>query len=187
VILAGQEPVYKFSTTVFGTAIANPDALKGLVYELAPNTGQLPVFESMRPIATIYTTTLNVPPHDFTQGFPGVPNRIEWFAIDYTGNFWIAKRGKYKFDLTSDDGAKLYIDGSLVIDNDYGHPPQSKRGSIKLLVGLHRIRVSYFQGPRFHVALVLQMEGAGQKWHLFNTEELKPPPADSAAAHSIPK
>ncbi len=56
------------------------------------------------------------------QGFPGIDNRFEWFAIDYTGNFWIARGGKYKFALNSDDGSKLYIDDTLVIDNDGQHP-----------------------------------------------------------------
>jgi PA14 domain len=173
--LAGQEPVYKFSTTVFGTPVVIPAGLKGLVYELAPGTGKLPAFESMQPVATIYSTSLNVPPQDFTQGFPGVINRLEWFAIDYTGKFWIEKRGKYKFLLTSDDGAKLYIDDSLIIDNDGVHPPLDQKASVKLPAGAHRIRVSYFQGPRFHVALTLHVAGPGQKMHLFSTDEFRPP------------
>ena len=173
--LVGQEPVYKFSTTVFGTTVVIPAGLRGLVYELEPDTTMLPDFELMRPIATIYTSVLNVPPQDFMEGFPGVSDRFEWFAIDYTGNFWIAKPGKYKFALNSDDGSKLYIDGTVVIDNNGQHPPVSKKGSIKLRIGVHRIRVSYFQGPRFTVALTLHIAGASKKWHLFSTDDLKPP------------
>jgi PA14 domain len=174
--LAGQEPVYRFSTTVFGTSVVIPAGLKGLVYELESGTTQLPDFESIRPVATIYTTTLNIPPQDFMEGFPGVSSRFEWFAIDYTGNFWIAKRGKYKFALNSDDGSKLYIDDALIIDNDGQHVPMSKKGSTKLAVGVHRIRISYFQGPRFTVALTLHFAGPSGKWHLFSTDEFKPPP-----------
>jgi len=173
--LAGQEPVYKFSTTVFGTTVVIPAGLRGLVYELEPDTTMLPDFELMRPIATIYTSVLNVPPQDFMEGFPGISDRFEWFAIDYTGNFWIAKPGKYKFALNSDDGSKLYIDGTVVIDNNGQHPPVSKKGSIKLRIGVHRIRVSYFQGPRFAVALTLHIAGPSKKWHLFSTDDLKPP------------
>ncbi len=135
----------------------------------------LPDFELMRAIATIYTAALNVPPQDFKKGFPGIANRFEWFAIDYTGNFWIARLGKYNFALNSDDGSKLYIDGTLIIDNDGVHPPTSRKGSVKLKVGVHRIRVSYFQGPRFTVALTLRVKGPSQKWRLFSTDELKPP------------
>ncbi len=109
------------------------------------------------------------------QSFPGINNRFEWFAIDYTGNFWIGRPGKYKFALNSDDGSKLYIDGKLIIDNDGQHPPVSRKGSVELTIGAHRIRVSYFQGPRFQVALTLRVAGPSQKWHLFSTDELKPP------------
>ena len=172
--LAGQEAVYRFSTTVFGTNVVIPAGLKGLVYELQPDTKRLPDFESLRPVATIYTSALNVAPQDFMQGFPGIGNRLEWFAIDYTGKFWIARNGKYKFALNSDDGSKLYIDDTLVIDNDGQHPPVSRKGSVKLTVGVHRIRVSYFQGPRFMVALTLLVAGPSEKWHLFSTDELKP-------------
>jgi hypothetical protein len=173
--LAGQEQVYRFSTTVFGTTVVIPAGLKGLVYELEPGTTRLPDFESIRPVATIYTTALNVPPQDFMQGFPGISSRFEWFAIDYAGNFWIARRGKYKFALNSDDGSKLFIDDTLVIDNDGQHSPISKKGSVKLTGGVHRIRVSYFQGPRFMVSLSLRVAGPSERWHLFNTDELKPP------------
>ena len=127
--LAGQEPAYKFSTTVFGTSVVSPAGLKGLVYELKPDTTMLPDFNPLQPVATLYTTALNIPPQDFMQGFPGIDNRFEWFAIDYTGNFWIARSGKDKFALNSDDGSKLYIDDMLVIDNDGQHPPASKKGA----------------------------------------------------------
>jgi len=173
--LATQEPVYKFSTTVFGTSIVIPFGLTGLVYALQPGTDMLPNFKRIRPIATIYTAALNVPPQDFMLGFPGIGNRFEWFAIDYTGNFWIARPGKYKFALNSDDGSKLYIDDKLVINNDGQHPPVSKKGSAKLIAGAHSIRVSYFQGPRFTVALTLHVAGPSQEWRLFSTDEFKPP------------
>ena len=173
--LAAQEPAYKFSTTVFGTTVVIPAGLKGLVYELEPDTKMLPNFESMRPVAVVYTTALNVPAQDFMQGFPGISNRFEWFAIDYTGNFWIERPGKYKFALNSDDGSKLYIDDTVVIDNDGQHPPMSRKGNVKLNVGVHRIRVCYFQGPRSTVALTLRVTGPSRKWRLFSTDELKPP------------
>jgi hypothetical protein len=35
--------------------------------------------------------------------------------------------------------------------------------------------VSYFQGPRFEVALVLQVAPPGEEFRLFSTDEFKPP------------
>jgi hypothetical protein len=137
---------------------------------------RLPDFRKLKPAGSIYASSLDVPPQDFQQGFPGVTRRTEWFAIDYTGRFWIGEPGEYSFALTADDGARLYIDDRLVVDNDGQHPPEEKTGSIALGGGVHRIRVSYFQGPRFQVALVLKVAPPGEPFRVFSTDEFKPPP-----------
>jgi hypothetical protein len=160
----------------FGTTVVIPSGLHGVVYRVRRNTAHLPNFRKTKPAGSIYTTALNVPSQDFKTGFPGVTKRFEWFAIDYTGRFWIEKPGDYRFVLTSDDGSKLYIDEEEVIDNDGLHPPLAKETTIPLSGGIHRIRVSYFQGPRFHVALLLQVEGPGDQLKVFSTDEFKPPP-----------
>jgi hypothetical protein len=165
------------STPVFGTTVVIPSGLRGLVYHIHRRATELPNFQKMKPAGPpIYTSSLNLPPQDFRRGFPGVTKRIEWFAIDYTGRFWINDPGMYTFSLLSDDGSKLYIDDQVVIDNDGVHRPEEKTGDVDLAGGLHRIRVSYFQGPKFYVALVLKVAGPGQKLRVFSTDEFKPPP-----------
>jgi hypothetical protein len=183
---------------VFGTTVVIPSGLRGLVYHIHHNTKELPKFEKMKPAGRpIYTSSLNVPAQDFRLGFPGVTKRTEWFAIDYTGKFWIADPGPYKFNLLSDDGAKLYIDDDVIIDNDGIHAPHWKAGFVDLAGGLHRIRVSYFQGPKWSVALTLKVAGPGQnQLRVFSTDEFKPPPdpgewhfpkAESAPQNSPPQ
>ena len=172
-----EEPVYKFYSTVFGTTVLKAGGLTGLVYTLEPGTPHLPSFDRMRPISKVYTTTLNIQPQDFTLGFPGVPERFEWFAIDYTGNIWISQAGKYRFTLESDDGSALFIDGRLVINNDGIHPVILKKGSNHLKAGKHSIRVAYFQGPRQHLALILQIAGPGESLQVFDTNRFAPPGA----------
>jgi hypothetical protein len=150
--------------------------LRGTIYFLKPNTGILPeTFRGMKPKGTIYTHSLNVPPRDFKDGFPGITKRFEWFAIDYEGRFWIEHAGLYRFALTSDDGSLLYLDDRLVIDNDRIHPAQTKEMQGELGHGAHGIRVSYFQGPRSSVALVLQVAGPGEALRIFSTDEFRPP------------
>ena len=160
----------------FGTTVVISSGLCGQIYEIPADTIWLPRFSKLKPVGTIYTTVLNVPPRNFNEGFPGVTQRSEWFAIDYAGKFWIQKPGKYRFALNSDDGSKLYIDDHLVIDNDGMHPAVTETGKRKLSLGIHRIRVSYFQGPRFQVALTLAVAPPGETWRIFNTDDFKPPP-----------
>jgi len=170
-IALAQEPV-----PTFGTTVVINSGLKGLVYQIPRYSKRLPNFEKLKPKGTIYTTSLNVPPRDFRSGFPGVTKRTEWFAIDYTGRFWIEKPGLYRFSLTSDDGARLYIDDEVVADNDGLHAPEVRSASLQLAGGAHKIRVSYFQGPRYSVALVLLIAGPGEEFRVFDTDEFKPPP-----------
>jgi hypothetical protein len=168
------------SVPKFGTTVVVPSGLSGSVYHIRPHTARLPNFRKLKAKGTIYTSSLNVPPQDFRQGFPGVTKRLEWFAIDYMGRFWIEKPGVYRFALTSDDGAQLYIDDQLVVDNDGVHPPRTQEGEVELSGGVHRLRVPYFQGPRSAVALVLEVAGPGdEQKRVFSTDEFKPPPNPS--------
>lgn len=161
---------------VFGTTVVIPGGLKGDIYNLPETTQSLAELAGRTPAGSIYTTSLNVPPQDFSFGFPGVTGRFEWFAIDYSGKFWIENPGLYRFRLVSDDGAMLYIDGQLVIDNDGVHSPEVRRASLRLAGGMHTLRVPYFQGPRNTVALMLEIAAPGEKPRPFSTEEFKPPP-----------
>jgi PA14 domain len=171
------QPSQDQPTFVFGTTVIIPSGLRGLVYHMHHNRAKLPDFEKMKPAGPpIYTSSLNVPPQSFTQGFPGVTKRNEWFAIDYSGRFWIAAPAVFTFSLLSDDGSKLYVDDQLVIDNDGLHPPLEKTGMIQLAAGIHRMRVEYFQGPKFQIALVLKIAGPDQPSRVFSTDEFKPPP-----------
>ncbi len=129
---------------------------------------------------------MNIPRQDFRAGFPGVTTKAEWFAIDYTGKFWIERPGKYKFLLSSDDGSKLYIDDQVVIDNDGLHATITKDGDVELTGGVHRIRVSYYQGPGFSVALVLEVEAPFMPRRIFSTDDYKPPSTLETLPSPIP-
>ena len=159
----------------FGTTVVSSAGLHGEVYHIPVRTARIPKFDKLKSRGSIYIDSLNIPARSFSEGFPGVTKRFEWFAIDYTGRFWIEKPGPYGFSLTSDDGSKLYIDGRVVIDNDGVHPPTEKTETVTLKGGIHLIRVSYFQGPRYNIALVLRVAELGEAWRIFSTEEFHPP------------
>lgn len=174
-LLSAQEPEQLAETPNFGVSVVLPAGLEGQIYAIKENSDELPNFKKLKPIGAIYTYSLAIPPRDFMEGFPGIPDRLEWFALDYTGRFWIADPGEYTFILTSDDGSRLYIDDKRIIDNDKLHAPQSVAGKVKLKAGVHSIRVSYFQGPRFHVALMLEVVPPDGVRRIFTTQEFKPP------------
>jgi len=173
IALHAQEPE---PMTRFGTTVVMPDGLRGQIYFLKFESNELPNLKKMKPVGTIYTTSLNIPPQNFDQGFPGVTKRFEWFAIEYSGKFWVQFPGIYRFSLLSDDGSKLWIDGKLVIDNDGIHAPREVFGERDLAAGIHRIEVGYFQGPRMSLALVLKVALPGDNWRIFNVDQFKPPP-----------
>jgi hypothetical protein len=67
------------------------------------------------------------------------------FALRYTGRLRIDKSGKYNFYLNSDDGSRLFIDGSLVVNNDERHLETTVCGTIELEAGIHELDVQYFE------------------------------------------
>lgn len=170
------------SPPAFGTTVVLSAGLRGTVYAIPKDTTVLPDFEhdNLERLGEIWTYTLNIPPRRWRAGFPGITDRFEWFAIDYQGRFWISEPGRYTFALLSDDGSRLYIDGIPVIDNDCQHSPDLRVSAVRLEAGLHRIRISYFQGPRDCLALLLAVAGPDRQWRLFDTQTFKAPsnPAD---------
>jgi uncharacterized protein YraI len=54
--------------------------------------------------------------------------------------------GTYEFVLTSDDGARVYIDGVLVLDRFVGRAETTDRFTQTLIAGSHSLIVEYFEG-----------------------------------------
>jgi alpha-L-fucosidase len=72
------------------------------------------------------------------------PSKEGRVARRYTGYLLVDETEMHQFELTGDDGAKLWIDGKLVIDNDGLHASQTKRGQAPLTKGYHRIEIAWF-------------------------------------------
>lgn len=141
----------------FGSTVEREkeNAFVGEIYFLEPNTQRLPKFHKSKRRGKIYTGSIDIAPQSFAKGFPGLTDRFEWFAIRYRGKFRAEKTGVYRFRLLADDGARLYINGKLAVDNDGLHGPRSKENLIKLKAGEHKIVLDYMQGPALEVALQL--------------------------------
>jgi hypothetical protein len=161
-------------TGSFGSIVPKPDSMCGDVYELSADTAKLPEYWNLDPIGTVLTYALDVENEYLTKGIPGVTSRPEWFGIDYHGEFWLGQPGDYSFELTSDDGANLYIDDVLVIGLDGGHQPWTGKRTVRLGAGLHTIHLPYFQGP-LSVTLVLRVKPPGKEYRIFDVRDFSPP------------
>ena len=159
----------------FGTTVVDSSGLQGRVFHVDRDIEELPKLRRMKPVGTVYTLSLNVWPQRFDEGFPNISDRFEWFAIEYTGKFWIEKPGQYKFSLLADDGAKLFINDKIVIDNDGVHVAEAVSAAATLSRGVHDIKIEYFQGPRFTVALVMAIAPPEESWRIFHMHDFKPP------------
>lgn len=86
--------------------------------------------------------------------------RDEHFAMVFRGLLQAPLSGIYEFELASDDGSRLWIDGQLVVDNDGLHGLLARQGAIGLAAGFHRLRLEYFNASGSR-ALALSWSGPG--------------------------
>ncbi|HSJ58394.1 MAG TPA: PA14 domain-containing protein [Anaerolineae bacterium] len=95
---------------------------------------------SARPVLVRSDSAINF---DWGTGAPeGLPP--DGFSVRWTGEQWLSS-GTYDYVIAADDGARLWIDGNLVVDAwlpSGGNPVQ---GSITLGDGVHSFVVEYFE------------------------------------------
>jgi hypothetical protein len=99
-----------------------------------------------------------------------LPTRRSWagldarfadnFAARETGFLEVSTSGRYKLSLRSKDGARLWLDGVLLVNNGGIHPVRQQIKAVTLTAGLHSLRVEFFAntGP---AALILSWSGPG--------------------------
>ena len=84
--------------------------------------------------------------------------RADHFALVFDGMIRVPDEGVYRFVATADDGVRVTIDGTPVLEDDGNHAARESVGEIALGAGLHGIRVAYFQGSEGKT-LRLELEG----------------------------
>ncbi len=70
------------------------------------------------------------------------------FGYNLTGYINVPENGIYTFYLVSNDGATLYVNDELIVDNDGAHASYVLYGQKGLKKGFHKIKVDYFQMGR---------------------------------------
>ena len=82
---------------------------------------------------------------DISVNFTITPNSGDNFAYAFTGFINAPADGTYTFYTTSDDGSKLVIGSTEVVNNDGLHASQERSRSIGLRAGRHAVRVTFFE------------------------------------------
>lgn len=113
-----------------------PVTLGGLYYRYCEGTfSTMPVFNNLLPVKSGTVSALDLSPR----------NRNDNFAFQFDGFIDVPTPDIYTLKLTSDDGAKLYVGSTLVVDNNALQPsPFYKTGNIALNAGKHKIHVEFF-------------------------------------------
>ncbi len=75
-----------------------------------------------------------------------VRSRDELYAVNYQGYVNIPVDGMYTFYTTSDDGSRVLIGATEVVNNDGLHATQEQSGTIGLKAGKHALAVQFLQG-----------------------------------------
>jgi hypothetical protein len=173
-----EETLIALGGNSFGSTVPSGGSLCADVYEIPERTERLPDFRSLSPIGIVYTDFLSVSRETdvIGMGLPNVTTRGEWVGLDYYGRIWITHPGSYNFQMISDDGALLEIDGKRVIDLDGIHAGKTGSGEITLVAGPHTMHIPYFEGPRTAV-LMLWVEAPGDKLRVFDTRSFAALPA----------
>ncbi len=81
-----------------------------------------------------WTRTPGSPPHPLDPPF----------SLRLEGRMNIAESGMYRFDLGSDDGSLLFLDGAIVLDNGGSHAYRAKDVALHLKAGTYDFRLDYF-------------------------------------------
>jgi alpha-L-fucosidase len=136
---AGQ-PVSGISTATFKKVTPRPvdraAAMEpGVAFEYFEGIwDRLPDFDELKPVKTGVVPAFDLSPRQ----------REAYFGLRYRGLVTVPRDGVYSFSTRSDDGSRLYIGESLVVDNDGLHGSAARAEVVALAAGTHAIVVTYF-------------------------------------------
>ncbi len=110
-------------------------------YALAAPTA-LPNFALLSPFASASLPDINIAS---TTGVLATSGRADDLGIVFDGWIEVPESGGWTFTLASDEGSRLLIGNTVVVNHDGLHGMTTKSGEIGLAAGRHAVRVEYFE------------------------------------------
>lgn len=128
---------------------------------------QSPVLTGVSQVATfLLNTAVNQPDGPASDGLNVLPAALKanpayqnLIKLICQGDLVVTTTGYYNFDIVSDDGSVVYVDGGRLIDNDGNHGATEKQGSKYLREGVHQFRFDFAQTGAGNQALVIKANG----------------------------
>jgi hypothetical protein len=118
---------------------------------------------------------------DWGWGAPAPQVNQDNFSARWTGTFQFVG-GRYTFRTTSDDGVRVMVDGTRVIDG-WRLMRGSRTGTVNVGAGTHTVRVEYFEGSgRANVRLTWQLVQASNQGSVVDSGVAQPSPSKAGGA-----
>ena len=113
--------------------------------------------------------------------FPFPEGRSDRISARWEGYLRIDEAGRYTFFSTSDDGQRLSVAGERIIDDWTRHAMTTRKASLELEKGLHRIEAAWFERGGGE-GMILEWSGPGFERRVIGPESLRAIPIGGDAA-----
>lgn len=111
-------------------------------------------------LGSFYMDTFDVTARDWNQGFPKLPASLSYLRENYAVRCFtklrVTEAGAHNFSITSDDGMRVLLNNTAVVQDDGLHAPRTATAVTTLVKGLYNMEVQWFQGPRTQIAAELK-------------------------------
>lgn len=123
----------------------------GVAWELFEgNWSKLPDFDALKPAATGASSSFEL----------GVAKKEDHFALRFRAYLDVPKDGLYTFYISSDDGSRLTLGSTVIVDHDGVHGGGEVAGSRALKKGKYLLTLAYFEASGGE-ELAVAWEGPG--------------------------
>ncbi len=137
------------------------------------------------PVLTRTDATINF---HWGAGSPDATVNADNFSARWTGTVHFGTAGEYVFSLTTDDGARLWVDDVLLLDKWFDQSPTTYTHNRVLTTGSHTIKMEYYEHLGEATAvLTWGMAGSAETFaaEYFNNTTVSGPPAFTAVATKV--
>jgi hypothetical protein len=147
--------------------------LVGNVYKIDGKVTELPAFADLgEPVAVIAVDDLDIASASLEQDIAGLE---EYFGVHFKGSLNVTAAGDYALCVAAGDGAQLYLDENLIVDNDGVHETKEECTEVYVEAGEYQLDLLWFQAEKGEMGLTLSWSKDGGAKEPIPSTALFPP------------